>query len=201
MLPDGPFSFIGGSGPMRSACVGVNPHRHSSVSAWRSAPLLRRDRAALPRHQPHWWLALRAAAARLAKCPYRTASGAPLRGPSGTFRGGYAGVVTPTVFTVGLMQGSTPRKAGCVPYRYACEIIDSGRGGTSCVVFLEWESYACSHGSLMPTPSAFPCTPRMRGATLQRASGENPWDIPACATIHGNAAEWRCGLHQGSHLS
>ena len=28
---------------------------------------------------------------------------------------------------------------------------------------------------------------------MQRASGENPWDIPACATIHGNAAEWRCG--------
>ena len=36
-------------------------------------------------------------------------------------------VVAPTVFTVGLMQGSTPRKAGCVRCRYACAIIGSGR--------------------------------------------------------------------------
>ena len=36
---------------------------------------------------------------------------------SAAFRGELADVVTPTVFTVGLMQGSTPRKAGCVRYR------------------------------------------------------------------------------------
>ena len=29
-----------------------------------------------------------------------------------------------------------------------------------------WEGYARSHGSLMPISSAFPCTPRMRGAAL-----------------------------------
>ena len=52
--------------------------------------------------------------------------------PESTPRGGgvmcrdVSGVVAPTVFTVGLMQGSTPRKAGCVRYRYACVIKAAG---------------------------------------------------------------------------
>ena len=142
---------------------------------------------------PHWWLALWAAAARLAKCPYRTASGAPLRGPSGTFRGELAGVVTSTVFTVGSMQGGTPRKAGCVRCGYAHVNKGSGRGATS-HVFGVWSGYACPHGSLTPSPSAFPCTPRMRGATLHQAHGEKPWGHPRVRINSRNAAEWRCGF-------
>ena len=66
----------------------------------------------------------------------------PMRGatrgvyPPRTRRGyvvGMRGWLPPTVFTVGLMQGSTPRKAGCVRCRLARVIKGSGRCGASCV--------------------------------------------------------------------
>ena len=78
---------------------------------------------------------------------------------------------------------------------------EAGVVGPHALFFGEWEGYACSHGLLMPSPLAFPCTPRMRGATLQRASGENPWGIPACATIPGTPPNGGVDSRQGLLIS
>ena len=44
------------------------------------------------------------------------------------YRGGFASVVTPTVFTVGSTQGGTPRKAGCGPFDMHGVVCENERG-------------------------------------------------------------------------